>query len=304
MSFLLFGAGGQIGWELKRALAPLGPIAIPSRAEADFSDPSGPVRCIRRLRPSWVVNAAAYTAVDKAESEPQLARRINAETVGAIARAATDVGARTIHYSTDYVFDGAKGAPYREDDRPAPLGTYGRTKLEGDDAVAAAGGVFLVLRTQWVYSERRSNFARTILGAAASRTDLSVVADQYGAPTAAALIADVTSHIVGRLTGTPGEPSVSGIYHLTASGSTSWHGFADYLISGALARGADLACAPDKVAAIPTTAWPTPAPRPLDSRLSTHKLETTFGLVMPDWRWHAERFLDNLYGAIPTGAAP
>jgi dTDP-4-dehydrorhamnose reductase len=296
MSLLLLGARGQVGWELQRALAPLGPVTALGSAEADFADPDGLARLVAGRRPAWVVNAAAYTGVDAAEDEPEAAERVNATAVAALARGAAEAGAWLVHYSTDYVFDGAKGAPYAEDDDPAPLGVYGRTKLAGEQAVRQAGPRHLVFRTQWVYARRRRNFARTILGAAAKREALQVVSDQIGAPTSAELIADVTAHAIAQVARAGKPDDLAGLYHLAAGGETSWHGFAQHLVAGARQRGAALACTPEAVAAIPTADWPTKAPRPLDARFDTARLCRTFGLAMPDWRRHADRLLDDLYG--------
>ena len=296
MSSLVFGANGQVGQELLRALAPLGVVTGTTRSgvlpdgsaclTADFSDPGSVVALLDATRPARVINAAAYTAVDKAESDPEAARVANAETPGAIARwcAAHDVP--LVHYSTDYVFDGSGTRPYRPDDAPAPLGVYGTSKLAGEQAIRAAGGRHLIFRTAWVYAAHGQNFLRTMLRVGAERDVLRVVADQIGTPTPAALIADVTAQILSEAS------AASGTWHLTAAGETSWHGFAQAIFTGAIERGL-IARAPT-VEAISTADYPTPAKRPAYSRLDTTTLERDFGLVLPPWQAGVQRVLDAL----------
>jgi dTDP-4-dehydrorhamnose reductase len=293
MKILLLGKNGQVGWELQRALAPLGEVVAcdfdsPGELKADFSQPETLLPLMRRVHPDLVVNAAAHTAVDKAESEPVLARAINATAPGVIAREAATSGALLVHYSTDYVFDGSGSAPRDETAASAPLSVYGRTKLEGEELVRSSGCKHLILRTSWVYAARGGNFARTMLRLAAERDSLKVIADQFGAPTGAELLADVTAHAAVRLRS---EPGLSGTYHCVAGGETHWHGYARFVIEWARARGRAIKVAPDAIEPVPTAAYPTPARRPLNSRLSTRKLQSTFGLTLPHWQLGVERML-------------
>jgi dTDP-4-dehydrorhamnose reductase len=228
------------------------------------------------------VNAAAYTAVDKAEAEPELCHRINAAAPGGLASAAAEIGAMLIHISTDYVFDGEKPEPYLEDDAPGPLNVYGESKLAGELAVAATGAEHLILRTSWVHAPARRNFVSSMLRLAAERTELKVIDDQFGAPTSARLIAETIGRIIERRAA--GRPLQSGTYHLTASGETSWHGFARFIIESALREDAELRVTPERVLPIPASDYPTPARRPKNSRLSTHKLRLALDCELPDWR--------------------
>jgi len=299
MTTLVFGANGQVGEELQRALAPLGDIVRTSRSgrltdgsaclKADFLDAGPVVALLDATRPKRVINAAAYTAVDKAESEPAAAQAANAETPGAIAHwcAAHDVP--LVHYSTDYVFDGSGTRPYRPDDATAPLGVYGASKLAGEEAIRAAGGRHLIFRTAWVYAVHGQNFLRTMLRVGAERDVLRVVADQVGTPTPAALIADVTAQILRA------DDGASGTWHLTATGETSWHGFAQAIFEGAVERGL-IARAPT-VEAITTADYPTPAKRPAYSRLDTTTLERDFGIALPEWQAALGGVLDTLAAA-------
>ncbi|RTQ87538.1 MULTISPECIES: dTDP-4-dehydrorhamnose reductase [Stenotrophomonas] len=286
MTVLVFGGNGQVGQELLRALAPLGKVVATTRSgvlpdgspceTADFGQPDSLPALLDRLQPSLVVNAAAYTAVDRAEQEVDAAFAANAEAPGVIARwcAAHDVP--FVHYSTDYVFDGQGSAPYREDEPTAPLGVYGTSKRDGEDAVRAAGGRHLIFRTAWVYASHGANFLRTMLRVGAERDQLRVVADQIGTPTPAALIADVTAQALQH----PGQ--LSGTWHLTAGGQTSWHGFAEAIFAEALTTGV-LAKVPT-VEAIPSSEYPTPAKRPAWSVLDNRKLQQDFGIVLPTWQ--------------------
>jgi dTDP-4-dehydrorhamnose reductase len=299
MKILLLGKNGQVGWELQRALAPLGDLVAcdfdsPGELEADFSQPEALLALMRRVRPELVVNAAAHTAVDKAESEPALARAINAQAPGVIAREAAASGALLVHYSTDYVFDGSGSTPRDETAATAPLSVYGRTKLEGEELIRGSGCKHLILRTSWVYAARGGNFARTMLRLAAERDSLKVIADQFGAPTGAELLADVTAHAALRLRA---EPALSGTYHCVAGGETHWHGYARFVIEWARARGQAIKVAPGAIEPVPTTAFPTPARRPLNSRLATHKLQSTFGLTLPHWQLGVERMLTEVLGS-------
>jgi dTDP-4-dehydrorhamnose reductase len=286
VKILLLGANGQLGQELQRALAPLGAIVATTRSGvlpdggacevADFDQPASLTALLDRLRPSVVVNAAAYTAVDRAEEDRDAAFRANAEAPGVLARWCAQAGAPLVHYSTDYVFDGQGTRPYREDDATAPLGVYGASKLAGEDAIRAAGGRHLIFRTAWVYASHSANFLRTMLRVGADRDVLRVVADQVGTPTPAALIADVTVQALQH------DGALSGTWHLTATGETSWHGFAEAIFAEAVAAGV-LPRAPN-VEAITTAEYPTPAKRPAYSHLDVAKLEQDFGVVLPSWQ--------------------
>lgn len=298
MRILLLGKNGQVGWELQRALAPLGELTAcdfdsPDELRADFSRPQALPALVERVRPDVIVNAAAHTAVDRAEAEPDLAHRINAEAPGVLAQAAAARGALLLHYSTDYVFDGSGQEPRAEDAPAAPLSVYGRTKLEGEQAIRAAGCAHLILRTSWVYAARGGNFARTMLRLAAERDALSVIDDQVGAPTGAELLADVSAHALLRVRA---EPALAGTYHCAAAGATSWHGYARFVIEAARAAGQPVRVAPDAIRPIATRAYPTPAARPLNSRLATHKLQQAFGFVLPPWQRGVERVLAEWFG--------
>lgn len=286
MTVLVFGGNGQVGQELLRALAPLGPVAATTRSGkladgsvcevADFDVPDSLTPLLDRLQPSVVINAAAYTAVDKAEQEPEVAFRANAQSPGTIARWCAAHGVPMVHYSTDYVFNGQGVAPYVEGEVTEPLGVYGTSKRDGEDAVRAAGGRHLIFRTAWVYASHGGNFLRTMLRVGAERDELRVVADQVGTPTPAALIADVTAQVLQH----PGE--LSGTWHLTASGQTSWHGFAEAIFAEALAMGV-LVKTP-VVHAISSAEYPTPAKRPAWSVLDNRKLQHDFGITLPAWQ--------------------
>lgn len=298
MKILLLGKGGQVGWELQRSLAILGEVVAcdfdsPGELKADFSEPESLASLVQRLQPDAIVNAAAHTAVDKAESEPDLARRINATGPAVLAREAAARGACLVHYSTDYVFDGSGDAPRNEDAPTGPLSVYGQTKLEAERHIRASGCRHLILRTSWVYAARGGNFARTMLRLAAERESLNVIADQIGAPTGADLLADVTALALPRLRD---DAALGGTYHCAAAGETSWHGYASFVIEWARRHGQTIKVAPDRIAAIPTSAYPTPARRPLNSRLDTHKLRTTFNLTLPHWQQGVERMLSEVLG--------
>ncbi|MEN5266044.1 dTDP-4-dehydrorhamnose reductase [Stenotrophomonas sp. TWI587] len=293
MTILLLGANGQLGQELRRALAPQGTIVTTTRSGtlpngngcevADFDQPGSLTALLDRVRPTLVVNAAAYTAVDRAEDDREAAFRANAEAPGVLARWCAQAGVPLVHYSTDYVFDGQGTRPYREDDATAPLGVYGASKLAGEDAIRAGGGRHLIFRTAWVYASHSANFLRTMLRVGAERDVLRVVADQVGTPTPAALIADVTAQVLQHGGG------LSGTWHLTAKGETSWHGFADAIFAEAMAAGV-LPRAP-KVEAITTAEYPTPAKRPAYSHLDVAKLEKDFGITLPSWQQGLKRVI-------------
>lgn len=295
MKILLLGKNGQVGWELQRSLAPLGElIALDSRGDGtlcgNLLDLAGLAATVRHVRPDVIVNAAAYTAVDRAETEPVPARTINAEAPGVLADEAARIGAWLLHYSTDYVFDGSGNSPWREDDATGPLSVYGQTKLEGEIAVARCPK-HLIFRTSWVYAARGNNFARTMLRLAQERDALRVIDDQVGAPTGAEFLADVTAQI---LRSHAGRPEVAGIYHLAASGETSWHGYASMLIDHARGLGVPIRVGANAITPITTQDYPLPARRPANSRLDTTKLQRTFGLVLPDWRIGVRRALDEM----------
>jgi dTDP-4-dehydrorhamnose reductase len=293
MKILLLGKGGQVGWELQRALAPLGELVAldfdsPPPLAADFTQPEALAATVRSVAPQVIVNAAAHTAVDKAESEPDLARTINAAAPAVLAREAQALSAWLLHYSTDYVFDGSGQAPWREDSPTGPLSVYGRTKLEGEEAIRASGCKHLILRTSWVYAARGGNFARTMLRLAAERDRLQVIDDQIGAPTGAELLGDVSAHALRTVSA---RPELAGTYHAVAGGETSWHGYARHVIEFARAAGQTLRVQPTDIVAVPSGAFATAARRPLNSRLDTRKLREAFGLNLPDWHFGVERML-------------
>ena len=291
MKILLFGKGGQVGWELQRSLAPLGELIALEFDSADycgdFTKLAGLAETVRKVRPDVIVNAAAHTAVDKAESEPDLVRMINALAPGVLADEAEKLGAWLIHYSTDYVFDGSGTTPWKETDATGPLGVYGKTKLEGEQAVARCTR-HLIFRTSWVFAARGANFAKTMLRLAAERDQLRVIEDQIGAPTGAELLADVTAHA---LRSCIANPDLAGMYHLVADGETNWHAYARFVIDYARTAGQSLRVTPECIEPIPTSAYPTPARRPLNSRLDTRKLQAAFGLRLPPWQVGVERML-------------
>lgn len=299
MTVLVFGGNGQVGQELLRALAPLGKVVATTRSGvlpdgsaceiANFGQPDGLPALLDRLQPSIVVNAAAYTAVDRAEQEVDAAFAANAQAPGVIARWCAAHGVPFVHYSTDYVFDGQGSAPYGEDEPTAPLGIYGTSKRDGEDAVRAAGGRHLIFRTAWVYASHGANFLRTMLRVGAERDQLRVVADQVGTPTPAALIADVTAQALQH----PGQ--LSGTWHLTAGGQTSWHGFAEAIFAEALAMGV-LPKVPT-VEAIPSCEYPTPAKRPAWSVLDNRRLQQDFGIVLPTWQDGLSRVISEVAAA-------
>ena len=292
MKILLFGKGGQVGWELQRSLAPLGDLVALDFDSTEhcgsFTDLEGIARTVRDVKPDVIVNAAAHTAVDKAEAEPELARKLNATSAGVIAREAAAIGAALLHYSTDYVFDGSGSAPRDEQATTGPLSVYGRTKLEGEELIRASGCRHLILRTSWVYASRGGNFARTMLKLAAERDALAVINDQFGAPTGADLLADVSAHALRALAQ---NPALAGTYHCVAGGETHWHAYAQFVIEWARARGHAVRVPADAISAVPTSAYPTAAQRPLNSRLDTRKLQAAFGLQLPHWQPGVARML-------------
>ncbi|MFZ5511968.1 MAG: dTDP-4-dehydrorhamnose reductase [Pseudomonadota bacterium] len=296
-TILVIGRNGQLGWELRRALLPLGRIVAPPRAQLDLAAPESLRALLRELKPDVVVNPAAYTAVDQAEREPERAFAVNAEAPRVLAQETAASGALLIHYSTDYVFDGAKPAPYDEDDAPAPLNVYGRSKLAGEEAIREAAGDHLIFRTSWVYAMRGRNFLRTVLGLAREKDELRIVADQVGAPTWARLVAEATALALHRALEERARGEFeSGLFHLTAQGETSWHGFAQALLEELrrLAPGGGIRCA--SVVPIKTTEYPLPAPRPLNSRLDTSRVSARFGLALPHWHECLKLCLEECYG--------
>lgn len=294
MKILLTGKQGQVGFELERALAPLGEVYAVDYAECDLADPSAVRALVRSCKPDLIVNPAAYTAVDKAESEPERAHAINAVAPGVLGEEAAKRGAWVVHYSTDYVFDGSKPGAYTETDLVNPQSVYGRTKREGEIALQQSGAQYLILRTSWVVGVYGGNFARTILRLARERDGLNVVADQYGAPTSAALLADVTAQLVRQAQREGTETFPFGLYHLVAGGETTWCDYARLVVSEALAAGKPFKLSPDAIRPVSSSEYPTPAKRPANSRLDTSKLRGTFGLELPDWQCGVRRILQQI----------
>lgn len=296
MRILLLGKNGQVGWELQRSLAPLGELVALDRSgdsplSGNLAALDGLARTLREARPDVIVNAAAYTAVDQAESEHGLARTVNADAPGLLAREAASLGAWLVHYSTDYVFDGSGSNAWLEDDPTGPINVYGRTKLEGEELIRASGCRHLILRTSWVYASRGRNFARTMLRLAMERDSLNVIDDQLGAPTGADLLADVTAHM---LSAVRTRPDLGGTYHCVAAGETSWHDYACHVIEFARSAGQPIKVARENIRRVSSAAFQSPAKRPANSRLSTRKLRESFGLVLPDWRLGVNRMLTEI----------
>lgn len=292
--FFITGANGQLGFELQRALAPLGLVIAADRHTCDLSSPDSIRAAVRAAKPDVIFSAGAYTAVDKAESEPDLAHAVNAAAPGILGEEAAKLGAPVIHYSTDYVFDGTKASAYCEEDATNPLGIYGKTKLAGEIALAASTDAHLIFRTSWVFGTHGKNFLKTILRLASTREELRIVADQFGAPTGAALLADVSAHVAARYLRDGAKNFPFGLYHLTASGETSWHGLARHIVAKAHAAGHRLQATPERILPITTPEYPTPAARPANSRLDTSKFRTAFGLQLPDWSHGVDQVLDVL----------
>ncbi|OOG50581.1 dTDP-4-dehydrorhamnose reductase [Polaromonas sp. C04] len=300
LRILLLGKNGQVGWELQRSLSVLGELIALDRHSpdlcGDLANLRGLAQTVRTVRPHVIVNAAAHTAVDKAESEPELARTLNALAPDVLAQEAAKLGALLVHYSTDYVFDGSGTRPWIETDTPAPLNVYGRTKLEGERLIAAACPRHLIFRTSWVYGARGGNFAKTMLRLAQERERLTVIDDQIGAPTGADLLADVTAHAIRSVLR---QPQQAGLYHLAAGGETSWHGYAKYVLAQTQTAQSTIKLIATVVDPVPTNAFPTPARRPLNSRLDTTKLQDAFGLSLQPWQQGVARML----GEVLRGAA-
>jgi dTDP-4-dehydrorhamnose reductase len=298
MKILLLGKNGQVGWELQRSLALLGEVVAldfdsPGPLTADFSAPESLAGTVRAVAPQVIVNAAAHTAVDKAESEPDFARALNAASPAVLAREAKTLGAWLMHYSTDYVFDGSGSMPWVEDSPTGPLSVYGRTKLEGEQAIRASGCRHLIFRTSWVYAARGGNFAKTMLKLAQERERLTVIDDQIGSPTGADLLADLTAHALRQARQ---RPELAGTYHAVAQGETSWHGYARHVIEFARAKGLPIKVAADAIAPVPTSTFPTPAKRPHNSRMNTSKLRSTFDVSLPAWQAGVDRMLTEVLG--------
>lgn len=296
MRVLLLGKSGQVGWELQRALAPLGEVIALGREEenglsGNLEHLDALRHTVQTLRPDVIVNAAAYTAVDLAESEAERAERVNAEAPGVLAHEAARLNAWLVHYSTDYVFDGSGTTAWQEDDPAGPLNIYGATKWRGEQAVRLSGAKHLIFRTQWVYASRGNNFIRTMLRLASERDSLQVIDDQVGAPTGAELIADTTAHALRTAIGHPG---LAGTYHLAARGETTWHGYAVFIIESARQAGSPVKVAQEAIQPVGTESFPTPAKRPRNSRLDITKLEQAFNLAMPDWRQGVKRAMDEM----------
>jgi len=292
MKILLLGKNGQLGWELQRSLAPLGElVALDRHSQAfcgDLTRLQGLAETVQTLRPDVIVNAAAHTAVDKAESESELARTLNALAPGVLAREAGNIGALLVHYSTDYVFDGSGSRPWLETDAPAPLSVYGRTKLEGEQMIQVACANHLIFRTSWVYAARGGNFAKTMLRLAQERERLTVIDDQWGAPTGAELLADATAHAIRQVLRRPQD---AGLYHLAAHGEVTWNGYAKHVIAQAGRAQPAIKIVAKEVAAVATSAFPTAAARPANSRLDCAKLQAAFGLRLPPWQQGVDRML-------------
>ena len=297
LRILLLGKNGQVGWELQRSLAPLGNVLALDRHSNDYcgdlSKTEQLAQTVLAYEPDFIVNAAAHTAVDKAESEPELAKLINAAAPAALGKAAAQVGAWLVHYSTDYVFDGSGTHARQEGEGTGPLSVYGQTKLDGEKAIVASGCKYLIFRTSWVYAARGGNFAKTMLRLAQERDKLTVINDQHGAPTGADLIADVTAHAIRRVLNTQ-NLSFSGVYHLVASGETTWYDYAQYTINQAKALRPDLPWKVADISPVLTSAFLTPAKRPHNSRLCNTKLQERFGLVMPYWQQGVDRMLSEI----------
>ncbi len=292
MNILLFGKNGQVGWELQRSLSVLGNVtALDFDSQehcGDFANPDGIAQTVRELKPDVIVNAAAHTAVDKAEAEPELAQLLNATTPGVLAEEAARMKAWLVHYSTDYVFDGSGSRPWVETDAPAPLSVYGRTKWEGEQRIQQSGAQHLILRTSWVYAARGANFAKTMLRLAQERERLTVIDDQWGAPTGADLLADVTAHAIRHL---QARPQDGGLYHCVAAGETNWNLYAKEVLRQTVIAHPAIKLKATEVAPVPTSAFPTPATRPHNSRLDTGRLQSTFGVTLPPWQQGVARML-------------
>jgi len=295
MKVLILGVNGQVGWELQRSLSLLGEVKACDRSTADLVDLDGLRELIRDYSPDVIVNAAAYTAVDKAESDIDTATLINATAVGLLADEAKKLNAWLVHYSTDYVFDGAKDGTYSETDSVNPQSVYGSTKLQGEELIKQSACKFLIFRTSWVYANRGANFAKTMIRLAQEKDTLSVVSDQIGVPTSAELIADVTAHCIYQISkNTALAQDATGIYNLVPNGEVSWYGFAQFVINQAQALGCEMRFNANEIKPITTSEYPLPAKRPLNSKLDTKKIRDTFNIYLPEWQIHARRMVNEL----------
>ena len=296
MKILLFGKDGQVGWELRRSLSWLGDLICFGRKEADLENLPALYRVIEQHRPHVVVNAAAYTAVDKAESDDATAKAVNAVAAGVLAEEAAKHNAWLVHYSTDYVYDGTKSSPYVESDVTCPLSVYGKTKREGDELIRKHNPKHMIFRTSWVYAARGRNFIRTILGLAQKRDDLKVIDDQFGAPTSAGLIADVTALVIYLVWQQSDQVrrDLAGTYHLVAAGETNWFDFAQFVLEQAQARGVAVKVKPSQLLAISTDEYRVTAKRPKNSRMATDKIREAFGIHLPHWHYHVDLMLDDI----------
>ena len=296
MKLLLLGSNGQLGWELRRSLSPLSKIFACDRNTVDFNDLDSLKKLVRNYRPDVIVNAAAYTNVDKAESDAENAFWVNFEAVDLLAKEATALNSWLIHYSTDYIFDGTKNGSYKEEDRTNPESVYGKSKLQGESAIIDSKCKYLIFRTSWLYSTYGNNFVKTVLSIARKRSELRVVCDQIGAPTSADLVADVTSLCLHRIIqDNLSSKDISGVYHLTSTGKTSWYDLAKYVIIEAQKHGGIFTAKPENIIAINALEYPLPAKRPANSLLNSQKLCKTFNLYLPAWETHADRIIKELY---------
>jgi dTDP-4-dehydrorhamnose reductase len=304
MKVLLFGANGQVGWRLRRSLAALGDVVALEAGSTDhcgdLRQPAGIQATLHAVQPQLVVNAAAYTAVDRAESDAQSAFAVNATACAVLAEETRKLGAWLVHYSTDYVYDGSGERPWVESDPTEPLSVYGKSKLAGDQAVVAGNPRHLIFRTSWVYDSRGQNFLKSILRAAGLRDELTVVADQWGAPTHASVVAEVTALVLQKVLASPQPESLAGIYHLAAGGVTNWHAYASLAVEEALARGMPLRVTPARIRPTTTADYPAVAPRPRNSRLATDRLQETFGISLPPWHDGVRAVVAELAASPPS----
>ncbi|MFK5913747.1 MAG: dTDP-4-dehydrorhamnose reductase [Woeseiaceae bacterium] len=296
---LLLGANGQVGWELQRSLTLLGEVNVCGKHEANFENLEELGQLVDDYQPTIIVNAAAYTAVDKAESEPERVAQINAVAVKLLAQKAKQLNAWLVHYSTDYIFDGSNSVPYKESDKPNPQSVYGVTKLQGEKNIQEVACKHLIFRTSWVYAARGANFAKTMIKLAKERDELKVINDQIGAPASAELIADITSLCLFRVK-QDSNSKLSGLYNLVPDGEVSWFGFAKYVITLAEKYGVNLKVTPENIQPIPTTDYPTSAKRPMNSRLDVNKIKDAFGVNIPHWKTHVHRLIEELYTEGPA----
>ena len=294
MRLLLTGKNGQLGFELQRSLAPLGHITAVDSGDCDLSKPDDVRRLVRSVAPDIIVNPAAYTAVDLAESQQDLVMAVNAQAPAVLGEEARTLGIPVVHFSTDYVFDGTKSTPYSESDRTAPLGAYGRSKRDGEEGLCGATPMHLILRTSWVFGVHGQNFAKTMIKLAQERDELRVVADQCGAPTSAPLLADITAHLVRSMQRDGVKDFPFGLYHVTASGATTWHDYARHVLNAAIMKSYSLKVGPDQIIPIASEDFPARTQRPKNSRLDTSKFRSTFGLSLPDWQLGLNHILQQI----------